>query len=114
QLRMGSWRRRVSTSSPATFSKRCFRFTSETLCHTPAVVSRAPVLVLITALAWPQLLTEAPDWMVTPVLRLLAVKIRKPPDVRQLAEWFTPARSESTEERSENTKLPERALVCAW
>ena len=81
---------------------------------TPPVVSRAPPLVVITAYAWPQLLTDAPDWMVTPVDRLLEVKIRNPPDTRQLAEWFTPARSESTEERSENTKEPCRALVCAW
>src|SRR3954471_4070968 len=72
------------------------------------------MLVLITALLCPQLLATEPDWIVTPVDRLLEVKIRKPPDTRQLAEWFTPARSESTEERSEKTNEPCRALVCAW
>src|SRR3954464_642196 len=72
------------------------------------------MLVLITALLCPQLLVVAPDWMVTPGVRLRAVKIRNPPLTRQLAEWFTPARSVSTDERSENTNEPWRALVCAW
>src|SRR5690349_11340857 len=100
-------------SSPSTLSKPCFRSTLDEFCHTPAVVRSAPVLVLMTALECPQLLTEAPDWIVTPVERLLDVNTRKPPLTRQLAEWLTPARSVSTLDRSEKTKLPARALVCA-
>src|SRR4051812_38794250 len=107
-------RSRSSTSSPETSSNRCLRRTSETSVHTPLVERYAPVLVLITAFDCPQLLVTAPDWMVTPVERLLEVKIRKPPETRQLAEWFTPARRESTDDRSEKTNEPCRALVCAW
>ena len=51
----------ASTSSPETSAKRCLRFTSEAFSQTPPVLRYAPVLVLMTAEACPQLLTVAPD-----------------------------------------------------
>src|ERR1700745_699787 len=110
---MGKLRSRCRMSSPSTVAKRCLRCTSELSVHTPEVLRYALVLVLITALLCPQLLTTEPDWMVTPVVRLLEVKIRKPPLTRQLAEWLTPARRLATEDGWENTNEPCRALVCA-
>src|SRR5688500_13934479 len=102
-----------SNASPSTDSKRCLRRTSDTLVQIPEVERYAPVLVLITASLWPQLLTVVPDWKVTPVARLLDVKIRNPPEVRQLAEWLTPARIVSTVDRSPKTNEPCRWFVCA-